>query len=72
MACEAMFATHSSQAGLVGHTEIFTLTSQTKELACGHDLTCRVLWVSGVPKVLQGVPQKCRKSTLLEVVHESP
>jgi hypothetical protein len=44
----------------------------TKELACGHDLTCRVLWVSGVPKVPQGVPQKCRKSTLLEVGHESP
>jgi hypothetical protein len=44
----------------------------TKELAGGHDLPCRVLWVSGVPKVLQGVPQKCRQSTLLEVVHESP
>jgi hypothetical protein len=44
----------------------------SEELACGHDLTCRVLWASGVPKVLQGVPQKCRKSTLLEVVHESP
>jgi hypothetical protein len=44
----------------------------TKELAGGHDLTCRVLWVSSVPKVLQGVPQKRRKSTLLETVHESP
>jgi hypothetical protein len=30
----------------------------TKELACGHDVTCRILWVSGVSKVLQGVPQK--------------
>jgi hypothetical protein len=27
----------------------------TKELACGHDLTCWELWVSGVPKALQGV-----------------
>jgi hypothetical protein len=44
----------------------------TKELACGHDLTCRVLWVRSVPEVLHGVSQKCRKSTLLEVVHESP
>jgi hypothetical protein len=45
---------------------------KTKELACGHDLTCQVLWVRGVPKVFQGVPQECRESTLLEKVHESP
>jgi hypothetical protein len=44
----------------------------TKELACGHDLTCRVLWASSVPKVLQVVPQECRKSTLLEVIQASP
>jgi hypothetical protein len=43
-----------------------------KELSCGHDLTCRLLWISSVPKVLQGAPQECRKSTLLKVIHESP
>jgi hypothetical protein len=41
-----------------------------KELDGGH--TCQILWVSGVPKVLQGISQECRKSTILEVVHESP